>query len=156
MKEKPRYYLRARMPAFASRAALLASGLAQEHGCSPDPPPAAKPDPELAEAGRKLCGKVPNQGFSCTQCHAVANEPPFAAFEAPAINFKLVSDRLLHDYYRRWMHDPLRIDPSSKMPRFDDAEGKTALPAFGGDAAQQFEAIWNYLLTGSDIKPPPQ
>jgi len=156
VKEKPRYYLHARMPAFAARAEMLATGLAEEHGCSPDSPAQSKPNPELAEAGRKLCSKIPNQGFSCVQCHAVADEPPFAAFEAPAINFKFASDRLLHDYYRRWMHDPLRIDPNTKMPRFDDAEGKTALPVFGGDAARQFEAIWNYLLTGNDIKPPPQ
>lgn len=151
---KPRYFLRARMPASAARAKLLAAGIAQGEGCPPALPPNPKPDANLAEAGRKLAGKVPNVGFSCTQCHAAADVPPFAAFEAPSINFKYVAERLRHDYYFRWMHDPLRIDPASKMPRFDDAEGKTGLPAFGNDAKQQFEAIWQYLLEGESIRPP--
>ena len=107
-----------------------------------------KPDPALAEAGRTLCGKVPNQGFSCVQCHAVAGEPPFAPFEAPSIDFKYVSQRLRHDYYLRWMHDPLRIDPNSKMPRFDDAAGKTALTAFDGDAQKTIRGDLELPLGG--------
>ena len=156
VKYKPRYYLRARMPSFAARADWIATGLAEEHGYPPSLPPDPKPDPALTEAGRMLCGKVPNQGFSCVQCHAAAGEPPFAPFEAPSIDFEHVAERLRHNYYLRWMHDPLRIDPNSKMPRFDDAEGKTALPAFNGDAQKQFEAIWNYLLEGDSLKAPPQ
>ena len=54
----------------------------------------------------------------------------------------------------RWIHDPLRIDPAGKMPRFDDAEGKTGLPAFNSDAKSQFEAIWQYLLEGEKLVPP--
>lgn len=153
---KPRYYLRARMPSFSARADLLAEGLAEEHGCGPALPPVPKPDPNLSEIGRKLCGKQPNQGFSCVQCHAVADAPPFAAFEAPSVNFRYAAERLRDDYYLRWMHDPLRIDPTTKMPRFDDAQGKTSLPTLDGDSHRQFEAIWQYLLEGASIKPPPQ
>ena len=152
---KPRYFLHARMPGFGVRGKLLAEGLAEQHGCPPALPAIAKPDPQPAEEGRKLCSKVPNIGFSCVQCHAVADVPPFAPFEAPSIDLQYVSQRLRHDYYLRWMHDPLRIDPASKMPRFDDAEGKTGLAAFGNDATAQFEAIWQYLLEGRQIQPPP-
>ena len=151
---KPRYFLRARMPRFGIRGKLLAEGLAEEHGCPPSLPPDPQPDKPRAEEGRKLCSKVPNVGFSCVQCHAVADVPPFAPFEAPSINFQYASQRLRHDFYLRWMHDPLRIDPASKMPRFDDAEGKTGLAAFGNDAKSQFEAIWQYLLEGPQIQPP--
>jgi mono/diheme cytochrome c family protein len=151
---KPRYYLRARMPSFAARADLIATGLAEQHGCPPTLPPIAQSDPQQAEIGRQLCGKVPNQGFSCIQCHAVADLPPFAAFEAPSINFKYAAERLRHEYYDRWVHNPQRIDPNTKMPRFEDDEGKTGLPAFNNDAQKQFEAIWQYLLQGEKIKPP--
>jgi mono/diheme cytochrome c family protein len=151
---KPRYYLRARMPAFAARAELLATGIAEDHGCPPTLPPIEKSDAPQAEIGRQLCGKVPNQGFSCVQCHAVADLPPFAAFEAPSINFKYAAERLGHDYYNRWIHDPQRIDPNTKMPRFDDGEGKTGLPTFDNDSQKQFDAIWQYLLAGEKIKPP--
>jgi mono/diheme cytochrome c family protein len=142
------------MPAFTARAALLAAGLAAEEGCPPTLPPNPPPDAALAEEGRKLCSKIPNVGFSCVQCHAAADLLPFAAFEAPSMNLKYVAERLRRDYYTRWIHDPLRIDPASKMPRFDDADGKTGLPAFNNDAKSQFDAIWQYLLSGPNLHPP--
>jgi hypothetical protein len=41
------------------------------------------------------------------------------------------------------------------MPSFADSEGKTALKDIeGGDAKRQFDAIWNYLLLGKEMKPP--
>jgi len=81
---KPRYWMRARMPAFTARAHGLAIGLAEEHGYPPRSAEYPKPDPAMAEVGQKLVGKTPNQAFACVQCHAVANVPPFAPFEAPA------------------------------------------------------------------------
>lgn len=151
---KPRYYLRARMPSFPARAQDIAFGLAEEHGCAPALPPQPAPDTKLAEIGRQLCGKTPNQGFSCVQCHAAGDQAPFAAFEAPAINLKYISQRLRLDYYNRWIRDPQRIDPTTKMPRFEDDEGKTGLPAFDNDGQKQFDAIWQYLLGGEQLKPP--
>lgn len=151
---KPRYYLRARMPAFPAQAELIAAGLAEEHGCAPSLPPNPAPDEKLADAGRVLCGKAPNLGFSCVQCHAAADQPPFAPFEAPSLNLKYIADRLRHDYYARWMRDPQRIDPVTKMPKFEDDEGHTGLAAFDHDGAQQFEAVWQYLLEGERLQPP--
>ena len=50
-------------------------------------------------------------------------------------------------YYRRWLADPKRIDIESKMPTYA-TNGRTAFSdALGLDAAQQFEAIWQYLQT---------
>jgi mono/diheme cytochrome c family protein len=153
---KPRYYLRARMPGFVTQADLLARGLTEEHGCAPFYPPSGPPDKKLAEIGQMLAGKAPNQSFGCTQCHSINQQAALAPFEAPAINFMHVTSRLREDYYYRWIHDPLRVDPETKMPRFDDADGKTGVPVFDNDAKKQYEAIWNYLLTGNDIVPPAQ
>ena len=151
---KPRYYLRARMPGFGVRAELLAEGLVEQHGCRPTYPEYGPPDKKLADIGQGLAGKAPNQSFGCVNCHAVNQQAALAPFEAPAINFMYVTSRIRQDYYYRWIHDPLRIDPESKMPRFDDADGKTGVPVFDNDARRQFEAIWNYLLLGKDIAPP--
>jgi hypothetical protein len=42
--------------------------------------------------------------------------------------------------------DPPRIDPDAKMPKYAGEKGKTAIAdVLGGDAVQQFEAIWQYL-----------
>jgi len=151
---KPRYFLRARMPAFAARAATLATGIAEQHGLFPSLPELPKPNAAFVEAGRALCGKTANVGFSCNQCHPIAGVAPFAPFEAPSINFQYVAERMQPDYYSRWMHDPARIDPATKMPRFADFDDKTGLAAFDHDATRQFDAIWQYLLTGRKIEPP--
>ncbi|HWE03485.1 MAG TPA: c-type cytochrome [Tepidisphaeraceae bacterium] len=154
---KPRYYLRARMPGFGARAEIIAQGLIQEHGCATTYPDPGAPDQKLAEIGQSLVGKTPNQSFGCVQCHAINQQAALAPFEAPAINFMNVAERLREDYYYRWIHNPLGVDPETKMPRFDDADGKTGITTvFDGDARKQYEAIWNYLLRGKDIKPPVQ
>lgn len=150
---KPRPYLRARMPAFPARAELFARGFAAEHGYAPATEPYPAPDESLAPHGQKLIGAV--GGFSCVQCHAVGEQPALAPFEAPAINFMYVTDRLRKDYYHRWMWSPLRVDPATKMPQFNDIEGKTALrDTLDGDATLQYEAIWQFLLNGKDVKVP--
>jgi hypothetical protein len=46
----------------------------------------------------------------------------------------------------RWVLNPLRIDPDTKMPKFADEDGKTPLTDFfAGDALKQYEAIWQYI-----------
>jgi mono/diheme cytochrome c family protein len=150
---KPRPYLRARMPAFKLRAAGLAQGFAMEHGCAPQTEPYPKPDPALVPIGQKLIGTV--GGFSCVQCHAVAGAQPLAPFEAPAIDFMHVTERLRKDYYDRWMLNPIALDPATKMPRFSDDDGKTPLrDTLDGEAVKQFDAIWLFLRQGVDAKRP--
>lgn len=152
---KPRPYLHAKMPGFHVDTALLASGMAAEHGIAPRTPEYPKPDAGLAAIGSKLAGKTPNESFSCTQCHAVNKQPALNPFEAPAVNFSHSRDRLLKDYYHRWVHNPLRLDPNTKMPAFEREDGKTTITTvYDGDARKQFEALWQYLLEGEQIKPP--
>ena len=149
---KPRPWIFARMPAFPARAELLAKGMAAQHGCSLVDPPLDKPDAELAEAGRKLSGR--NGGFSCNQCHAIGQAKAHAAFEAPAPNFAYVTSRLRDEFYHRWVRNPQRVEPGTRMPSFADADGKTAIKdPFDGDAAKQYEAIRHYLLLGDAIPP---
>ena len=141
------------LPAFASRASLLAQGLSLEHGypiAIPDEPPA---DPELTKIGVKLIGR--NGGLSCNQCHAINRSPALVPFDSPAPNFMYVTERLRKDYYHRWTRNPQVLQPGTKMPTFADAEGKTAFKdILGGDASAQFEAIWQYLRAGRNIVPP--
>ena len=152
---KPRPYLHARMPAWPARAKLMAQGMSAEHGYAPATPAYPKPDESMAAAGQKLIGAA--GGFSCVQCHAVGAAPPLAPFEAPALNMQFITERLRKDYYHRWMLNPIKLDPSTKMPAFADAEGKSAIrDAYDGDATKQFEAIWQFLLRGRDVKPPQQ
>ncbi|HEV2293656.1 MAG TPA: c-type cytochrome [Tepidisphaeraceae bacterium] len=149
---KPRPWIFARMPAFPARAGLLARGMAAQHGCSLTDPPLDTPDVALIEPGRKLAGR--EGGFSCNTCHAVGDTKAHSAFEAPAPNFAYVSARLRDEFYHRWVRNPQRVEPGTRMPTFADGDGKTALKdLFDGDAAKQFEAIRHYLLQGEAIQP---
>jgi mono/diheme cytochrome c family protein len=156
MTYKPRYWMRARMPAFAGRGQAIAQGLALEHGFAPQnalplaKEAAAKAD--LAAVGQKLVSR--DGGFACITCHSIVDTKAISPFEAPAPNFVHATTRLTHDYYLRWMRKPMRFQPGTKMPQFSE-DGKTTLKELlEGDADKQFEAIWDYLLQGEGMTPP--
>jgi cytochrome c553 len=142
---KPRPWLFARMPGFANYADGIAQGLALEHGFSLAPSAEPPPDRALAEVGKKLIGT--DAGFSCTLCHGLGDQAASQPFEAPAPNFSNVVSRIRKPYFQRWMMNPAQIDPDTKMTRFADETGKSPLEELGGDAAKQFEAIWQFLRT---------
>lgn len=145
-------WLEARMPAFNSRAQLLADGLAALHGYPAKTPTEPAFDSELAKIGQKLVGK--DGGFSCVSCHAVSGLAAMDVFEGEGINFTYSYERLLRDYYNRWMRNPLSIDPQTKMPVYFE-EGKSPLTEIlEGDAEKQMMAVWHYLRLGEKMPPP--
>ncbi|HEX7897774.1 MAG TPA: c-type cytochrome, partial [Planctomycetota bacterium] len=153
IQDRPRPYLASlRMPAFPVRAEGLAAGLALEHGCPPTSPPAPAPKAELSEIGRGLSG--PGGGLDCLACHAIAGKSATKVFEAPAPNFKYARDRLRPDYFVRWVREPLRVEPGTKMPQFFQGGRSQLTEVLGGDASKQIDALWNYLLEGPAIKAP--
>ncbi|MFO0969819.1 MAG: hypothetical protein U0793_30045, partial [Gemmataceae bacterium] len=70
-----------------------------------------------------------------------------APFEAPGINLLDAAHRIRHAYYQRWMLDPPRLDPLTRMPKLAPDGKSTPLPLFDGDAARQFDTIWHYMQT---------
>ena len=154
LKTKPRPWLKARMPGFPVYGRELAVGLSHLHGYSGGDGSADEIDPELAVIGRQLVSPV--EGFSCVSCHGVASLKPTQVFESEGINFSLSAERLRKDYFRRWLLNPLRIDPASKMPVYFDEEGNSPLyDVLDGDTNRQLEAIWQYFLKGTAMEPPP-
>ena len=143
--EKPRPYLFARMPAFPAVAEELAKGLSHWHGFSEKPAGFGLPATGLADTGAKLVGD--QGGFACTVCHAVGKAPATAPFEAPAVNLAWSAERLRLSYYERWLLNPQRVDPETKMPRYSDSNVRTQLKqVLDGDGRRQFDAIREYLL----------
>lgn len=143
---KPRHYLLARMPGFAQPARGIAEGLSHEHGFALAVPKEPAPAEDIVKAGAQLVSE--NGGFNCTTCHTLADRAATAVFEAPAPNFSYTRERLRKEYYMRWVMAPLRIDPETKMPKFADDDGNTPLTdVLGGKAAEQYDAIWQYLGT---------
>ncbi len=146
---RARPWLKARMPSFASFSSSLVRGLTAEVGLPAKDFPSgddAKTASALASVslGKKLVSN--SGGFSCVLCHGVGKTRALQVFEVEGINFALVANRLRKPFFDRWMWNPQRMDPGSKMPRFGTSEGTTAFTEIlDGDAKKQFDAIWTYL-----------
>ncbi|MAE31239.1 MAG: hypothetical protein CMO43_06550 [Verrucomicrobiales bacterium] len=150
--ERPRPWLHSRMPAFPARASGLAKGLAMLNGHPPVTQEEPQVEPEKAKIGRKLVSA--NGGFFCFSCHAIGPLKPAQVFDAQGINLAKIGDRLLPEFYRRWMRNPLRIDPQTKMPAYFN-QGRSALfDVLDGDADRQIEALYHYILKGNGMIPP--
>lgn len=149
---RPRPWLQMRMPAFPEYAHGLANGLSKMHGLTPSEPDAAPRQAESAETGKMIVGI---QGFACVTCHGAGEKGPLATFEVIGINFNQVHDRLLKEYYHRWLRNPRRIQPESKMPAYTTPDGSSLRPdILEGDVQKQFDAIWEYLKAGSEVEQP--
>jgi mono/diheme cytochrome c family protein len=148
-----RPWLKSRMPKFPIRAAGIAAGLAMQHGYSPRNPALAKSDAKKAAIGKKLV--LSDGGFACVSCHAAGKFGGDSVFEVPGVNFQYTTERLRREHFHRWMLNPGRVVRDSRMPQFADLDGKSPFTKYyDGDARQQFEAIWQWLLEGRAISPP--
>ncbi len=153
--DRPRPWLAARMPGFATRAEGLARGLVSIHGFPTKTPAEPEPiDEELAAVGFKLV--QPTGGFSCISCHAVGKAGATPEIESAGINFAWTFERIQHDYFVRWLGNPLALEPSTKMPVFFDESGRSPLAdVLHGSTAEQIEAMWQYFRNGRSMKIPP-
>jgi len=104
---------------------------------------------ELVEAGRELIGA---KGFGCTKCHDMLG---VASGGTRGPDLALVTSRVERDWFERWLRDPQRIEPGTRMPTvFLEGQSPHA-EILGGDPARQREAMWQYLSV-SDLRPPPE
>lgn len=152
-KYKPRPWLAHRMPAFPKYAGDFATGLAMSHGFPPATPPEPPVNQELAKVGQKLIGV--DGGFSCISCHSVGAIKATQVFESEGVNFAYPAARLQRAYYERWMRNPLRIEPQTKMPVYFQEDGSSPLPdVLGGDTVKQLDAFWQFFRLGDKVTPP--
>ncbi len=148
---KPRPYLRARMPAFATRAHGLAAGLALSHGYPVLEPSEPAADPSQIPVAKQLVG---NTGLNCVSCHNVGKVAAVGVFEAPGINFMHVRERIRFDYYDRWVRAPIRVEPETKMPTYFNGDASVLPTILDGKTEPQILALWNYIRQGRPIEPP--
>ncbi len=145
-------WLEARMPAFKSRAKLIAAAMAMQQGYPPKTPDEGPVDQEAAKIGHKMIGK--DNGLSCIACHAVNEVPAPEVFESEGVNLGLSSARLLKPYFFRWLRAPLAIDPQTKMPGYFE-DGRSALTDYyDGDGEKQINALYEYIRLGEKMPAP--
>jgi mono/diheme cytochrome c family protein len=106
-------------------------------------PKAQKPH----QVGRELVGA---KGLNCIACHAFRGRT--AAIRGPELT--TMGERLEQAWFHHFMAQPQRFAPLTVMPSFWP-EGKSPLPeVLGGNASQQQNALWQYLMQGPEASEP--
>jgi mono/diheme cytochrome c family protein len=95
------------------------------------------------EAGRRL---VSRDFLSCGSCH-VGDGPLEGTPDEWAPDFRISARRLQPDWIVRWLLDPQRLAPGTKMPSYfsDGTSGPEEI--LGGDEELQILALRDYILS---------
>jgi mono/diheme cytochrome c family protein len=149
-KGRARPWMGLRMPQFGeAHVGYLPEALAALEGTEPDDQvhkvslTAAK-----LEAGRFLAGKG---AFGCISCHDLAGIPNTGT-RGP--DLAGMSQRVRYEWYLRWLEQPQRLEPGTRMPAVFSG-GKTQMDnVLNGSAGAQAEAIWGYLALGPTLPLP--
>ncbi len=146
---RARPYLGARMPRFDGASVdRVPERLARASGATDllDAEPAFSLDG--AGAGRALVGA---SALNCIQCHEIAGNDSTGT---PGPDLALMPGRVRYDWFARWLHDPARVRPGTRMPSFFVGGRGAVTEVLGGDATAQIEAVWSYLSQGETLALP--
>jgi len=144
-----RPYLNTRMPQFGATNVSHLVDLFIRLDRRPQPlKPASDPPSVQRDIGRRLVG---TDGLSCIACHRFNRQPAHAL---QVIDLITTPARLNEDWFRRFLLDPNRFNPGTRMPAFWP-DGVSPLPTVcAGDTERQQAAIWTYLADGAGAKFP--
>jgi len=95
------------------------------------------------QAGRRLASR---EFLSCSSCH-VGEEQPEGNPDEWAPDLRVAGRRLSPDWIVRWLQDPQRLSPGTKMPSFfaDETSGPEGI--LDGDEERQMLALRDYILS---------
>ena len=103
---------------------------------------------DYKKQGHTLVGK---KGLTCISCHTFARHKSLGI---QVMDLTVMSERLRRDWFLRYMKDPQRYRPGTRMPNAWP-ENKSQKPEIlQGDVDQQILAIWEYLKSGKKAKMP--
>lgn len=106
--------------------------------------PAEDADESLVEAGLTL---ISSQGFGCTKCHDLAGQAGTGTRGPDLAN---VPSRVNYDWYCRWMTDPQRMQPGTRMPTVFFQGQSPYQNILGGDPQRQRDAMWAFLSVAAE------
>jgi mono/diheme cytochrome c family protein len=103
---------------------------------------------EKITAGRMIVGKG---GLGCISCHDIAG---IANTGTRGPDLSTINQRVRYDWYERWLHQPLRMAPGTRMPQAF-VDGKSTLATvMNGNPDSQADAMWAYLSLGPGLPLP--
>jgi mono/diheme cytochrome c family protein len=97
--------------------------------------------PEHLEAARELTSP---EYFNCFSCHVRGGKNPEGPQEGWAPDLAMARQRLNPDWIVKWIQDPQKIQPGTKMPSFYPGGPDNIL---GGKDDRQIEALRDYLIS---------
>ncbi|QJX00203.1 c-type cytochrome [Frigoriglobus tundricola] len=99
-------------------------------------------------AGRNIVGKG---GLGCVSCHDIGG---VANTGTRGPDLATINQRVRYEWYERWLSQPLRMAPGTRMPQAF-VDGKSTLRSvLDGDPHKQAEAMWAYLALGPGLPLP--
>jgi mono/diheme cytochrome c family protein/predicted nucleic acid-binding Zn-ribbon protein len=97
--------------------------------------------PEHLDAARRLVSK---DYFNCYSCHQQGDKNPEGPVEGWAPDLTLARQRLNPDWIIKWLQDPQKVQPGTRMPSFFPGGPDDIL---GGKDDRQIEALRDYLMS---------
>lgn len=111
--------------------------------------------PSMVEAGDLLASK---DYLSCFSCHVRGSQNPEGEPDSWAPDLAMAATRLHPEWIIKWLEDPQKLMPGTKMPTFyADPEATDGPPdVLGGDDNAQIRALRDYVVSlGLPPAPPP-
>jgi mono/diheme cytochrome c family protein/predicted nucleic acid-binding Zn-ribbon protein len=102
---------------------------------------------ENLEAARQLTSP---EFFNCFSCHVRGGKNPEGPQEGWAPDLALARQRLSPNWIIKWLQDPQKVQPGTKMPSFYPGGPDNIL---GGKDDRQIEALRDYLMTLGRLTP---
>jgi prolyl oligopeptidase len=148
--KRARPWLSLRMPQFGkTNVGQLPEGLATLEGTEAEEKRhdiASTPD--RITAGRQLVAK---NALGCISCHDLAG---IAGLGARGPDLASMTERVRYDWYRRWLEQPQRIAPGTRMPSVFTNGKSLVANVLDGSGDAQAEAMWAYLALGPRLPLP--
>jgi cytochrome c553 len=147
---RARPWMQLRMPQYGeAHVGFLPEALAHLEGTLPDDAIRKIPaTPQQIALGKQIVGKG---GLGCISCHDISG---VANTGTRGPDLATINQRVRYEWYDRWMHQPLRMAPGTRMPQAF-VDGKSVLSTvLNGDPKGQAEAMWAYLSLGPGLPLP--
>jgi mono/diheme cytochrome c family protein len=142
---KDRPYMRTHMPRFNSqRVSELGPVFVALDRSSQSPlPKPNEADHRVKAVGRFLAG---DKALGCVKCHTFGE---YHAAGVQAIDLQTMTRRVRDDWFMRYMVDPQRYRPGTRMPT-GYANGQSSIKdVYEGNPGLQLSAIWTFLQDGN-------
>lgn len=146
---KDRPYMKTRMPKFGGELAKITDDfITVDQKTEATIPELTEAELRIKANGRKL---VSGEALQCVKCHTFGK---IKATGIQAIDLLTMTKRIREDWFHRYMVDPIKYRPGTRMPNVYPNGVSAFKDIYHGDPGQQNAAIWTYLSDGGKAAVP--